>query len=203
MHHPPHILVIVGSTRQGRNGDTAVTWLMSRLNAQSDATFEVVDLRDLALPFFDTPVSPAHGPVAAEARTWADRVSNADGFIFVMPEYNHGYPAPLKNAIDYLYNEWAHKPAAIVSYGGLAGGSRAAEQLRLVLVELKTVPVREQVGIATVSAAFDEAGRPRNAALDRALEAMMTELLWWAVSLIPARERDRAALEFLADRAAA
>jgi hypothetical protein len=85
----------------------------------------------------DVPAGPASGAVAAEARDWANRVDNADGFIFITPEYNHGYPAPLKNAIDHLYREWGHKPAAIVSYGGLAGGYRAAEQLRQVLVELK------------------------------------------------------------------
>jgi NAD(P)H-dependent FMN reductase len=194
VHRPPQILVILGSTRQGRHGDKVVRWLMSRLNARSDATFELVDLRDLALPFFDAPAGPAYGPVAAEARSWAERVTQADGFIFVTPEYNHGYPAPLKNAIDHLYHEWAHKPAAIVNYGGFAGGYRAAEQLRQVLIELKMAPVREQVGVPAVWAAFGEAGEPQNAALNGALEAMVAELLWWATALIPARERDREAV---------
>ena len=195
MNRLPHILVIVGSTRQGRNGDMVARWLMRRLNARPDASpdasFELVDLRDLALPFFDAAVPPAYGIVAPEARGWATRVDHADGFVFVTPEYNHGYPAPLKNAIDHLYNDWAHKPAAIVSYGGLAGGSRAAEQLRQVLVEVKAVPIREQVGIPLVTDAFDEAGEPRSAALDRSLDATVAELLWWAKALIPARERDR------------
>ena len=186
MTHPPHILVIAGSTRQGRNGDKVVRWLMSRLEARSDATFELADLRELALPFFDAPAGPAYGPVAAEARSWAARVANADGFIVVTPEYNHGYPAPLKNALDHLYHEWAHKPAAIVTYGGVAGGYRAAEQLRQVLVELKMVPVREQVGVPAIRAAFDDAGEPRDAALEGALDAMMAELLWWAAILVPA-----------------
>lgn len=193
MNRSPHILVILGSTRQGRNGDAVAQWLMSRLYARFDATFELVDLREIALPFFDAPAGPAYGAVAAEARGWADRVQAADGFIFITPEYNHGYPAPLKNAIDHLYREWGHKPAAIVSYGGLAGGYRAAEQLRQVLVELKVVPVREQVGVPAIWAAFDEAGEPRDAGLDGAIDAMATELLWWATALIPARERDREA----------
>jgi NAD(P)H-dependent FMN reductase len=119
----------------------------------------------------DAPAGPASGAVAAEARDWANRVDNADGFIFITPEYNHGYPAPLKNASDHLYREWGHKPAAIVSYGGLAGGYRAAEQLRQVLVELKVVPVREQVGVPAIWAAFDEAGKPRDAGLDGAIDA--------------------------------
>jgi NAD(P)H-dependent FMN reductase len=190
MNHIPHILVILGSTRQGRHGERVARWLMHRLDTRSDITTELVDLRDLALPFFDAPAGPAYGPVSAEARGWADRVRNADGFIFVTPEYNHGYPAPLKNAIDHLYTEWGHKPAAIVNYGGFAGGYRAAEQLRQVLIELKAVPVREQVGIPVIWAAFDEAGEPRDATLDGALDAMAAELLWWATALIPARERE-------------
>jgi NAD(P)H-dependent FMN reductase len=194
VNHRPHILVILGSTRQGRHGDKVIQWLMRGLNARSDASFELVDLRDLALPFFDAAVPPAYGQVAAEARGWSEGVGNADGFIFVTPEYNHGYPAPLKNAIDHLFKEWAHKPAAIVNYGGPAGGYRGAEQLRQVLSELKVVPVREQVGIPAIWAAFDAAGEPQNAALDGSLEAMTTELLWWATALIPARDHDREAV---------
>jgi NAD(P)H-dependent FMN reductase len=194
VNRSPHILVIAGSTRQGRNGDKVLRWLMSRLDARSDATFALADLRDLALPFFDGPAGPAYGVIAPGALGWAERVASADGFIVVTPEYNHGYPAPLKNAIDHLYHEWGHKPAAIVSYGGLGGGYRAAEQLRQVLVELKMVPVREQVGIPAIWAAFDEAGEPRDPALAGALDATLAELLWWAAALSPARERSREAL---------
>jgi NAD(P)H-dependent FMN reductase len=163
---------------------------MHRLNSRSEAAFTLVDLRDLALPFFDAAVPPAYGAIAAEARGWADSVNAADGFVFVTPEYNHGYPAVLKNAIDHLFQEWAHKPAAIVSYGASGGGYRGAEQLRQVLIELKAVPVRDQVGIPTVWAAFDETGRPRNTALDGSVDAMVTELLWWVSALIPARQHD-------------
>lgn len=193
MNRSPHILVIFGSTRQGRQGEKVIRWLMSRLNTRADATVEMVDLRDLALPFFDAPAGPAYGSVMAAAQGWAECVDDADGFVFVTPEYNHGYPAPLKNALDHLYHQWGHKPAAIVNYGAAAGGYRAAEQLRQVLVELKTVPVREQVGIPAVWAAFDEAGEPREAALDGALDALVAELLWWANALIPAREHGREA----------
>ena len=193
MTSSPHILVVVGSTRQGRNADKVVGWLTSGLSMRSDATFEIADLRDLSLPFFDAPVGPGYGGVAVEARTWAEHVANADGFIFLTPEYNHGYPAALKNAIDHLYHQWVHKPAAIVSYGGYGGGYRAAEQLRQVLIELKMVPVREQVGIPAIWAAFDEAGVLRTEGFDDALDAMVDELLWWAGALIPARGQDRAA----------
>lgn len=193
MNRSPHILVVLGSTRHGRQGDKVARWLMSRLQPRSDATFELADLREVALPFFDSPVGPAYGSVAADALEWAAQVSSADGFIFVTPEYNHGYPAALKNAIDHLYREWGHKPAAIVNYGGYGGGYRAAEQLRQVIVELKAVPIREQVGIPAIWAAFDETGEPRIGALDAALATMVGELVWWANALIPAREQGRAA----------
>jgi NAD(P)H-dependent FMN reductase len=166
MDRSPHILVVLGSTRQGRQGDKVARWLMNRLQARSDASFELADLRELALPFFDAPMGPSYGPVAPQAQEWARRVDSSDGFIFVTPEYNHGYPAALKNAIDHLYHEWGHKPAAIVNYGGFGGGYRAAEQLRQALVELKAVPIREQVGIPAIWPAFQIlTGKPGTEAL--------------------------------------
>ncbi|GHO87006.1 NADPH-dependent FMN reductase [Dictyobacter formicarum] len=191
----PHILVIFGSTRQGRRGEVVANWLMDRLALRTDATYEFIDLRDISLPFFDSPTLPVYGHLAPEAERWAAQVERADGFIFVTPEYNYGYPAVLKNAIDHLYLQWVHKPAAIVNYGGFSAGYRVAEQLRLVLIELKMVPIREQVGISLVPGVVpnvsDKPDSPSGAFLDRALEKMVNELLWWAAVLIPARERDR------------
>jgi NAD(P)H-dependent FMN reductase len=191
----PHLLVIFGSTRQARRGEVVANWLMDRLAQRTDVTVEMVDLRDVALPFFDAPASPAYGPIVPEAEQWAAQVDRADGFLFVTPEYNHGYPAVLKNAIDHLYHPWVHKPAALVTYGGFAAGYRAAEQLRQVLIELKMVPIREQVGTSLVPSmglnVSDQPDSPGGALLDRAFNGMMTELLWWATALIPARARDR------------
>ncbi len=196
MNERPTILVIFGSTRQGRRGDRVVSWLMERLAARPEASFELVDLRDLALPLFDAPVVPAQGEIAPGAEAWAAQVARADGFIFVTPEYNHGYPAVLKNAIDHLYQQWVHKPAAIVNYGGFASGYRAAEQLRQVFIEVKMVPIREQVGLSLVPGVTPglgaEAGSPSAAFLDRTLDGTLTELLWWTRVLTPARERERA-----------
>jgi NAD(P)H-dependent FMN reductase len=195
MRTNPHLLVIFGSTRQGRRGGMVAHWLMDRLAQRSDVTVEMVDLREVALPFFEAPASPAHGPIVPEAEQWAMQVERADGFLFVTPEYNHGYPAVLKNAIDHLYHPGVHKPAAIVSYGGFAAGYRAAEQLRQVLIELKMVPIREQVGISLMPGmglnVSDQPDSPGGAFLDRAFNGMMTELLWWATALIPARQRDQ------------
>lgn len=195
MSTKPHILVVFGSTRQGRRGEAVVDWLRDKLTTRTDATFEFVDLRETPLSFFDSPASPARGTIAPEAAQWAEQVDRADGFIFVTPEYNHSYSAVLKNALDHLYTQWVHKPGAIVSYGGIAAGYRAAEQLRLVLVELKMVPIREQMGISLVPGVVphitDQPDTPGGAFLERAYNGMLTELLWWANALIPARQRDR------------
>ena len=191
----PHILVIYGSTRQGRRSEGVVEWLTTRLGQRTDMSFELVDLRDVPLSFFDSPDSPAGGKIQPEAAQWAEQVDRADGFIFITAEYNHGYTAVLKNAIDHLYQQWVHKPAAIVSYGGFAAGYRAAEQLRQVLVELKMVPIRDQIGITLVPGMApnisDGLDTPSGKFLDRLYNATLTELLWWANVLTPARERDR------------
>ena len=133
----PHIQVILGSTRNGRLGDRVAAWFMGHASVRRDLTAELVDLRDWPLPFFDEPTPPIRGGYANPAqRAWAAKVEAADGYVFVSPEYNHGYTAVLKNALDHLYAEWTYKPAGFVGYGGLGGGIRAVEQLRQVVVEL-------------------------------------------------------------------
>jgi NAD(P)H-dependent FMN reductase len=184
----PHILIILGSTRQGRKGEAVAHWFMQHAGQRTEATFELVDLRDWPLPFLDAPVPPASGQYDPTARPWAEKIATADGFVFVMPEYNHGYPAVLKNAIDHIYYEWAKKPAAIVSYGSHAAGYRGAEQLRQVLIELEVAPIRAQVGIPRVWAAFDEQGNIHDTAHNRAAGAVLDELIWWSTALKTARE---------------
>ena len=183
-----HILIILGSTRQGRKGEAVARWLLERARSRSDMTFELVDLREWALPFFDSPVPPAFGKYDPAIKPWADKVGAADGYLFVTPEYNHGYPAVLKNAIDHLYAEWGRKPAAIVSYGSTAAGYRAAEQLRQVLIELRVAPIRAQVGVPKIWEAFDEAGQMRDPGLNQSLDALLDELSWWAQALKAARD---------------
>jgi NAD(P)H-dependent FMN reductase len=166
---------------------------MERTEHRPQATFELLDLRDWPLPFIDSPTPPATGQYDPAALRWAEKIGTADGFVFVTPEYNHGYPAVLKNALDHIYHEWANKPGAIVSYGSYAAGYRAAEQLRQVLIELSIAPIRRQVGIPAVWAAFDEQGGIRDSAQDRAADALLDELLWWTVALRTARDANSAA----------
>jgi NAD(P)H-dependent FMN reductase len=174
---PPTILVVLGSTRENRQGAAVARWIAKQAYGRAAAAYELVDLKDWPLPFHETSVPPALGQYDVGTRRWAERIGSAGGFIFVTLEYNHGYPAVLKNAIDHLYRRWGHKPAAVVSYGASGAGYRAAEQLRQVVVELRMVPVREQVGVPVVWQAFDEQGSMRDEALARSARSMLDELV--------------------------
>jgi NAD(P)H-dependent FMN reductase len=161
----PLVHVVLGSTRQGRSGERVARWFLETAADRTDLRLELVDLRDWPLPFFDSPVPPITGRYDDPAQqAWAAKVAEADAYVLVSPEYNHGYTAVLKNALDTVFAEWGGKPVGFVGYGGPAGGVRAVEQLRQVVVELGMVPLREQVALARVYAAFDEDGRLRDPA---------------------------------------
>ncbi|MGD0328096.1 MAG: NAD(P)H-dependent oxidoreductase [Minisyncoccia bacterium] len=146
---PLKIYVIIGSTRQNRFSEKPARYLYEELKKKKDIQAELIDLRDWPLPFFDEPMGPSmlKGNYSHElAKKWAAKVGEADGYIIVTPEYNHGYPAVLKNALDWVYTEWNKKPVGFVSYGSV-GGARSVEQLRQVVVELQMVPIRNAIHI--------------------------------------------------------
>jgi NAD(P)H-dependent FMN reductase len=189
----PLIGIIIGSTRQGRFGDKPAKWIHGLAEQRSDLRFELIDLRDHALPFFDEPASPAWAPVQNEAaRQWGAKLATLDGLIVVTPEYNHGPSAVLKNALDYAYKEFVRKPVAFVGYGGV-GAARAVEQLRLVAAELQMAPVRgavhvgmiEFLGIWQQGKTFDDFPH-----LGQAATAMLDDLSWWTHALKAAREKE-------------
>ncbi len=195
----PHIQVILASTRPGRFGEKPAAWLMDRLSARADLEAELIDLRDHPLPNYDqsTPPALAQRDYPDEAiAAWGRRVDQADGFIFVTPEYNHGYPASLKNALDHIFPELNRKPVAFVGYGNV-GGARAIEQLRLVTIELEMAPLRHAIHI------LPELMRPAMqadpfsielfATLDERLDRAATDLVWWAGALAAARASTAAA----------
>ena len=122
-----NIQIILGSTREGRFGETVAKWFYGVAESREDLATEFIDLRDWPLPFFAESMGPSGGNYAEEAKPWAAKIAEGDGFVIVTPEYNHGYPAVLKNAMDHLYREWNNKPIAFVSYGCEAGGSRSVE----------------------------------------------------------------------------
>ena len=185
----PNIQVILGSTRQGRAGEKVARWFMGHAEARSDLSVELVDLREWPLPFFDQQMPPMMGSYTDPAQQrWAEQVARADGYVIVTPEYNHGYPAVLKNALDHLFAEWNGKPVAFVGYGGPGGGLRAVEQLRQVVVELDMVPMRQQVAIANVYGAFDADGHLANPqGHDRQAVAGLDELARWSATLAAAQ----------------
>lgn len=126
-------LVIAGSTRPNRRSVVIAKWVAQTGRDETSEAFRVIDLRDLDLGFADEPGIPAaHAYTQASTQRWSEIVHAAAGVVFVTPQYNWGYPAPLKNAIDHLYREWRDKPGLIVSYGG-HGGDKCAAQLRIVL----------------------------------------------------------------------
>jgi NAD(P)H-dependent FMN reductase len=143
----PKIGIILGTTRLTRFSEKAAQWLTNIAKQRDDAEFEIVDLRDYPMPFFEEERSPMFAPPkSAVALRWGKKMAELDGYIFVTAEYNHGLPAVLKNALDYAYAEYDRKPAAFVGDGS-AGAARAVEQLRLVLAELQVATLKHTVHV--------------------------------------------------------
>lgn len=189
------IQIILGSTREGRQGEKVAKWVYEQAKEHKDIEVELVDLRDYPLPFYEEPTLPIFlqgkykNPVAKQ---WAEKVAEADAYIIVTPEYNRSFPAVLKNALDYVYSEWNKKPVAFVSYGGSANGARAVEQLRQVIIELQMAPVRSSVHFAMRLKPFDEQGNLQEQFTQhysQLLSALLGDLIWWGKVLKEAREK--------------
>ena len=143
------IKIIVGSTRQSRFSDKPAHYIFSELQKIEKIEAEILDLRDYPMPFFDSPLSPIRGNGTYEnnfVQKWADKINEADALIIVTPEYNHGYPAVLQNAMDVIYHEWNNKPVGFVSYG-INGGANVIAQLTPVAVELKMFPISRSIHV--------------------------------------------------------
>ncbi|POX41287.1 NADPH-dependent FMN reductase [Streptomyces sp. Ru73] len=174
-----NLAVIVASTREGRFAPIVADWFTRHATARPDLGVDVLDLAEIQ------PYALRGGP---EAEAFAKRVDAADAFVVITPEYNHSFPAPLKHAIDLLHAEWQAKPVGFVSYGGISGGLRAVEQLRLVFAELHATTVRETVSLPMAGQLFDAEGRLRAPeGPDRAADALLNQLTWWGHALRDAR----------------
>jgi len=184
--------LIVGSTRQARMGERVARWVQRAAANRPSMSIHWIDLVEWTFPYYPhtTPTKVAERSYQDEReRAWAELVGRMDGFIIVTPEYNHGYPAGLKNALDYAYVGWNRKPVAFVSYGGSAGGVRAVQQLRQVAVELQLASIRDEVNIPFIGRALDEHGDPKDEFHRKRIDAVLTELTWWADALKAAREK--------------
>lgn len=174
----PTLHVIAGSTRPGRAGIAVARWIAEHAEKHDAFTVELVDLAEVALPLFDEPHHPRLRRYTHEhTERWSATVERADAFVFVVPEYNHGVNAATKNAIDYLVHEWAHKPAGLVSYGGVAGGTRAVQSLKPTLSALKMLPLTESVIIPFVTAFLDGEGESRRFTPNSEIEEGATTML--------------------------
>ncbi len=198
---PLKIQVIIGTTRQNRFSEKAAHWIFEEARKKEGIEVELIDLRDYPLPFFDEPVGPSMFEIMNYeytnkiAKKWINKITEADGYIIVTGEYNHGYPAVLKNALDYAFKEWNKKAVGFVSYGS-AGGARSVEQLRQVVIELQMVPIRNAIHMpAQVYMAVMNEKVPVNPELFKSLkedrmdrvEIFLNDLIWTTQALKSAR----------------
>lgn len=177
------IKVILGTTRDARVGKKIADWVIDSSKEIKDSEFELIDLKDYNIPFFNLPISPAYKEPEYDTpqKALQEKINEADGFVFVTPEYNHGYTSVLKNVLDTYYNEWRIKPATFVSYGGISGGIRAVESLRLVLIELQMVPIRSSVHIPFIFNQFNEDGLLKEETKEASnLKTTLEDISWWS-----------------------
>lgn len=174
----PHLMVIVSSTRPARVGRKVADWVVERVEDHGGFDVVLVDLAELALPFLDEPKHPRFGDYSQQhTKDWSAQVAAADAFVFVMAEYNHSFTAPLKNALDFLNREWSYKAVGFVSYGGVAGGTRAVQAIKPVCIGLRMVPLFDAVPIPWIAQQIDEQGAfTSNDALEAGAKAMLDEL---------------------------
>ncbi|MEV0097412.1 NAD(P)H-dependent oxidoreductase [Streptomyces sp. NPDC050738] len=182
------IALILGSTRPGRRGDQIATWALEAARAHGGADYELIDLADHSLGNLDEPGNPVFQQYQHDhTRAWGALIDGFDGYVFLVPEYNHSYPGALKNALDYVYREWNDKAAGIISYGGWAAGARAAEALRLVLAELQVATVRAQPTIST-HPSFASGAFVAQEGLDASVLGMLDQVIAWSGALRAVRE---------------
>lgn len=185
-----HIKVILGSTRPNRFNDKPGTWIFGEVQKLDGIQAELLDLRDWPLPLFDQPESPSgvkDGNYGSDpVNAWARKIGEADAFVIVTPEYNHGPSAVIKNALDSVYAEWNNKAVGFVSYGSV-GGARAVEQLRLTAIELQMAPVRSAVHVPGSIVWGSGWNADAESSMQNSADVMLGQLTMWGRALKRAR----------------
>ncbi|MEP6926914.1 MAG: NAD(P)H-dependent oxidoreductase [Ginsengibacter sp.] len=186
-----NLKVIIASTRPGRKGSAIASWIYELTKERKEFNVELLDLAVINLPFLDEPKHPRFKDYSHEhTKNWSKVIDEGDAYIIVTAEYNYGYPAPLKNALDFLFQEWTYKPVAFVSYGGIAGGTRAVQQLKQIVTALKMMPVTEAVNIPFFTKHIDEQGKfNADEILVKSAEGMLDELAKWGDALTTLRNK--------------
>jgi NAD(P)H-dependent FMN reductase len=186
------IAIIIGSTRPGRKGETVAKWVYEIAQKRNDAEFELVDIKDYDLPLLDEPMSPGMGPdhyTHQHTKIWSAKIASFDAFVFVTPEYNHATSGALKNAIDFLYHEWVNKSAGFVGYGG-SSGTRAVENLRLIMGELQVADVKAQVGLSLFTDFENFSVFKPAAQQEQSVNVMLDQVIAWGGALKTLREKE-------------
>ena len=182
------LLIIIASTRPGRVGLPVGEWITGIAEAHGGFTVRVADLATINLPFMNEPVHPVKKQYMFDhTKAWSETVEAADAYLFVMPEYNNSMTAPLKNAIDYLSQEWGYKPVGFVSYGGVSGGLRAVQQVKGTVAALKMTAVSEAVTIPSVANFVHDGLFAPEERVTTAANTMLGQVRRWAIALKPLR----------------
>lgn len=182
--------IIIGSTRPTRKGPIVADWFLKIAKQHPDFEVELLDLKEIDLPLMDEPNHPrVQKYTKAHTKKWSKTIASADAFVIVTPEYNFGYPATLKNALDYLSVEWSDKPMGFVSYGGISGGTRAVQELKLPVTALGMMPIPQAVNIPFFTQFInDNDVFEANETLEKSANVMLAKLQEWAKALKNMRE---------------
>ena len=186
-----NLKIIVASTRPGRKGPAVAAWIYEALKSNPAFSTELLDLAVINLPFLDEPEHPRLQKYQHQhTKDWSAKIDSGDAFLIVTPEYNFGYPAAIKNALDFLYNEWCYKPVAFVSYGGIAAGTRCTQMLKQVVTAQKMMPVTEAVNIPFFTTHINAEGVfVPTETITKSANVMIGELTRWTEALKPMRNK--------------
>jgi len=180
--------IIIGSTRPVRTGDKLAEWLAAIARETDDVVVDMIDLCEIDLPFFNEAKHPRSGDYQHQKTVaWSQRIAACDAFVVVTPEYNHSAPAGLLNAVTFLIKEWRCKPVAFLSYGGISGGLRAVQQMKLTFLAVEAVPIPEAVVVPFVGGQIKDGAFVPNQVQQDAAPVVIKKLKAWADAVLPLR----------------
>lgn len=182
--------IIIGSVRPSRQGHLVAEWFTEIAKTHSEFDIEVLDLKEIDLPMMNEPAHPRlKSYIHEHTKAWSRTIEKADAYIFVTPEYNYSFPASIKNALDYLFSEWHGKPVAFVSYGGISGGMRAVQELKIPITTLGMMPLPQAVNIPFFAQYITDGSFIGDEKLQNSANAVLSSLKPWTEALKTMREK--------------